>query len=353
MTTYLIRRSLQGLIVLVLSTVIIYFLLSQVSGSPIEFSRSIEGPNISGIGIHKRQEQLEAQLGWNKPWYQRYFIWLFDPARVSAQDNPIDVRIGDLRIHGSGFLTGNWGRSIRVATGWTVLELIKSRLPNTLILTSCALLVSLLIAFPIGVLSAIRQYSKLDYAVTVFSFFGLSMPVFWFGLMLIILFAVNFKAWGLPYLPIGGLSDPGLENDLGNRLWHLVLPVTMLSIVSVAGWSRYIRSSMLEVLRQDYVRTAWAKGLQQRVVILKHALPNTLIPLVTIVGLSLPGLVLGSITVEKVFAYPGMGLLYFSALNYDWPLVMGIVIIFATLVILSNILADVLYAAADPRIRYS
>jgi peptide/nickel transport system permease protein len=216
-----------------------------------------------------------------------------------------------------------------------------------------SVLVSLVIAFPIGVLSAIRQYSKLDYAVTMFSFFGLSMPVFWFGLMLIILFAVNFKAWGLPYLPTGGLADPGMENDIGNRVLHLILPVTVLSIVSVAGWSRYIRSSMLEVLRQDYVRTAWAKGLQQRVVILKHALRNALIPLITIVGLTLPGLFGGAIITETVFAYPGMGRLYLSALNYDWTLVMGILVISTVLVVVSNMLADVLYAVADPRIRYS
>jgi peptide/nickel transport system permease protein len=216
-----------------------------------------------------------------------------------------------------------------------------------------SVLVSLIIAFPIGVLSAIRQYSKLDYAVTMFSFFGLSMPVFWFGLMLIILFAVNFKAWGLPYLPTGGLSDPGMEGDIGNRIWHLILPVTVLSIVSVAGWSRYIRSSMLEVLRQDYVRTAWAKGLQQRVVILKHALRNALIPLITIVGLTLPGLFGGAVITETVFAYPGMGRLYLSALNYDWSLVMGILVISTVLVVVSNMLADVLYAVADPRIRYS
>ena len=347
MTTYLIRRSLQGLVVLSLSTVIIYFLLSQVPGSPA----SILGndPRFTVAMRHR----LEHQMGWDRPWNERYFRWLFDPDKVAASDNPIDVSIGNFHIRGAGFLTGNWGRSLTVAKGQPVIDQIKSRLPNTMILTICALVVSLLIAFPIGILSALRQHSKLDYIVTMLSFFGLSMPGFWFGLMLIILFAVNFKVWGLPYLPTGGLSDPGMENDIGNRLWHLVLPVAVLSILSVATWSRYIRSSMLEVLRQDYVRTAWAKGLRQRVVILKHALRNTFIPVLTIIGLSLPGLVLGSITVEKVFAYPGMGLLYFAALNYDWPLVMGILIIFAALVVVANMLTDVLYAVADPRIRYS
>jgi peptide/nickel transport system permease protein len=347
MTTYLIRRSLQGLVVLFVSTVLIYFLLAQVPGSPASALRA--DPKIP----KKRIEELNHLMGWDKPWYTRYFTWLFDPDKTSPADNPIDISIGDFHIQGAGFLTGNWGKSITVAKGQPVIDQIKSRLPNTLVLMLSSVLVSLLIAFPIGVLSAIRQYSKLDYAVTMFSFFGLSMPVFWFGLMLIILFAVNFKAWGLPYLPTGGLADPGLENDIGNRVWHLILPVTVLSIVSVAGWSRYIRSSMLEVLRQDYVRTAWAKGLQQRVVILKHALRNALIPLITIVGLTLPGLFGGAVITETVFAYPGMGRLYLSALNYDWSLVMGILVISTLLVVVSNMLADVLYAVADPRIRYS
>jgi peptide/nickel transport system permease protein len=347
MTTYLIRRSLQGLLVLVASSVIIYFLLSQVPGSPA--SALAADPRIPRARIR----ELERQMGWDKPWYERYFRWLFDPDKTGPLDNPVNIQIGDLHIQGSGFLTGNWGKSITVAKGSPVIDQIKSRLPNTLILMFTSILVSILIAFPIGVLSAVRQYSKLDYAVTMFSFFGISMPTFWFGLMLIILFAVKFKEWGLPYLPPGDLADPGLENDIGNRLLHLVLPVTVLSLVNVAGWSRYIRSGMLEVLRQDYVRTAWAKGLKQRVVVLKHALRNALIPLITIVGLTLPNLFGGAIITETVFNYPGMGRLYLSSLNYDWTLVMGILVISTVLVVVSNMIADVLYAVADPRIRYS
>ena len=350
MTTYLIRRALQGFVVLVLSTMIIYFLLAQMPGSP--------GSALRGSSeriTKKMQQDLERAMGWHGslPWWDQYRLWLFNPDNTRAIDNPIDIQIGDVHIKGSGLLTGNWGRSIVIAKGQPVMEQIQARLPNTLILMITSVLVSVLIAFPIGVLSAIRQYSKLDYAVTMFSFFGLSMPTFWFGLMLIILFAVNFKQWGLPYLPPGGLADPGMEHDFLNRLSHLVLPVTVLSIISVAGWSRYIRSSMLEVLRQDYVRTAWAKGLKQRVVILKHALRNALIPLITIVGLTLPGLFGGAIITETVFGYPGMGQLYYSALNYDWSLVMGILVISTILVVVSNMLADVLYAIADPRIRYS
>jgi len=349
MTTYLIRRSLQGLLVLFVASFVIYFLLLQMPGSPVSGLRA--GPNVT----KKHIQELEKLMGLDKSRspLETYARWLFDPSKTGPLDNPINIQIGDLHIQGAGLLTGNWGRSITVAKGQPVMDQVKARLPNTLILMITSIGLSILIAFPIGVLSAIRQYSKLDYAVTMFSFFGISMPTFWFGLMLIILFAVKFKEWGLPSLPPGDLADPGFENDLGNRLIHLILPVTVLSLVNVANWSRYIRSGMLEVLRQDYVRTAWAKGLKQRVVILKHALRNALIPLITIVGLTLPGLFGGAIITETVFNYPGMGRLYFSALNYDWPLVMGILVISTVLVVVSNILSDVLYAVADPRIRYS
>ena len=345
MTTYLIRRSFQGLAVLVLASAIIYFLLCQV---PM-VACSAENPELT----KEQCEAIRVQFDLDKPWYTRYFYWLFDPRKTRPHDNPVDIRIGDLRIQGSGMLTGNWGRSLVVARGQPVIEQIKARLPQTLILMVSSLLVSLLLAFPIGVLSAMRQYSRLDYSVTMFSFIGISMPGFWFGLMLIILFAVKFKEWGLPYLPPGDMADVGMEGNLANRIAHLILPVTVLSLGLVAGWSRYIRASMLEVLRQDYVRTAWAKGLKQRGVILKHVLRNALIPLITVVGLALPSLFGGAVLTETIFNYPGMGRLYLQALNNDWPLVMGILVITTVLVVVSNMLADVLYAVVDPRIRYS
>jgi peptide/nickel transport system permease protein len=186
------------------------------------------------------------------------------------------------------------------------------------------------------------------------------MPTFWLGLMLIIFLAVipkqlHLNGWTwLPYMPPGTTYDLDQENNFINRLYHLVLPVTVLAFVQIAGYSRYVRSSMLEVLRQDYVRTAWAKGLSQRVVILKHALRNALIPVITIVTLSLPALFSGAIATETVFAYSGMGKLFVDAVfQIDLTLVMAFLLIITTLIILSNILADVLYAVADPRIRFS
>ena len=158
----------------------------------------------------------------------------------------------------------------------------------------------------------------------------------------------------LPYFPSDAAYENGKEADIANRIYHLVLPVTVLSVVSVAGWSRFLRSSVLEVLRLDYVRTAWAKGLKQRVVILKHAVRNALIPLVTLITLAIPGLFGGAIVTEGIFSYPGLGSLYLDAVaGYDWPVVMAYLLVVTTLTILANILADVLYAVADPRIRYS
>ncbi|HSB66052.1 MAG TPA: ABC transporter permease [Anaerolineales bacterium] len=271
-------------------------------------------------------------------------------------------------FHGSnrGILRLDFGWSWKLAAGQPVTILLKSRLGNTLILMTTATLVSLLIAIPIGIYSGVHQYSGTDYAVTTFAFFGSAMPAFWFGLMLILVFAYGFKTWGLPYLPTGGTilvreAQPGSLEALLNvskgsfvdRFIHIVLPAMMLSLLYLAGWSRYMRSSMLEVMRQDYVRTARAKGLFERVVIIKHALRNALIPIITIVVLQLPGLFGGAILTETVFSYPGIGRLYFEALNAsDWPVVMSILFIEAILVVLATLLGDVLYTVVDPRIRF-
>jgi peptide/nickel transport system permease protein len=358
MTSFIIRRLMQGGLVLIASSMIIYFLLTLIPGSPLTGIR-VPGSKVSKADIINLGYQwgLNDKDGRKYEWYERYARWLFDPSKKG-----VDVAIGDVHIQGAGILTGNWGDSMFLAQGQPVMELISQRLPFTLILTIASLLISLLIAVPIGIISAVRQYSKLDYGVTFFSFFGLSMPVFWLGWMLIIIFGVQFKHWHdeipalawLPYLPPSQAYDPGQEGDLANRALHLILPVTVLSLVSVAGWSRFLRGSVLEVLRLEYVRTAWAKGLKQRVVILKHALRNALIPLITVVALALPGLFGGAIITETIFSYPGMGRLYFDAIGaFDWPIVMAYLLIITTMTVSANLLADILYAFADPRIRVS
>ena len=266
----------------------------------------------------------------------------------------------------AGVARMDWGTSWAVARGQPVSGLIESRLGNTIVLMTSATLLSLLIGIPIGILSAVRQYSKLDYAVTTFSFFGSAMPIFWFGMMMILIFSHGFKGLGLPYMPAGGVesvrsaedgsllsligSQPG---DLLDRVVHLILPTMALSLLYLAGWSRFMRSSMLEVLRQDYVRTARAKGLRERAVIYKHALRNALIPVITIVVLQIPGIFSGAILTESVFNYKGMGQLYFQSLGQsDWPVAMVLLLITTVLVVLSTLLGDVLYSVVDPRIRF-
>ncbi|MBI4318597.1 MAG: ABC transporter permease [Chloroflexi bacterium] len=319
MQVYLIRRAAQMVVLLLFISALVFSILHLVPGGPLDELR-FSNPRISPEHI----KQLEALLGLDKPLHERYVAWLLDVLR------------------------GDWGTSWGVAYGQPVIGLIGSRLGNTVILMGLSTLVALLIAIPIGVYSAVRQYSLGDYLVTALSFFGTSMPTFWFGVMMLIVFSVLLR-----WLPPGEVSTPGLENDLLDRLRHLAMPVAVLSLFHVAGWSRYIRSSMLEVMEQDFLRTARAKGLPETLVVMKHALRNALIPFITLVGLTLPDLFGGAIITETIFAWAGMGRLYYDAiLASDWPLLQALMVIIALLVIASNLLADLLYALVDPRIRY-
>jgi peptide/nickel transport system permease protein len=370
MATYIIRRFIQGFIVLVLATFVIYSILVVTPGGPADQVAELKA--LSGSTRPVNAAYLENVLKAYKldsPYPINYLRWLFDPSDTiyidrndgnAVKQKGIDIKIGDLHIKGSGALTGDFGNSLVVQKGTSVMQLMGDKLGNTLALTVSALLVSVLIAFPVGVIAAIRQYSRLDYAVTAFSFVGLSMPTFWLGLMLVIFTGVLAKQahdtiwpW-MPYLPTGFASDTDQEDNIVNRVYHLILPVAVLAFVNVASYSRYVRSSMLEVMRQDYVRTAWAKGLAHRSVIMRHALRNALIPVITVLTLSLPFLFSGAIVTEQVFSYPGMGKLFITAIfGLDIPLIMAFLLIITTLIVLSNILADVLYAVADPRIHYS
>ena len=238
------------------------------------------------------------------------------------------------------------------ADGRKVKDKILERLPITLTINLLSLGLVLLIAMPIGIMSATRQYSLLDRFTTIFVFIGFSTPSFWLALLLIYLFGVQ---WGV--LPISGIQSldvTGLSSwdRLMDKSWHLILPVFVLSFGGLAGFSRYVRNNMLEVMRQDYIRTARAKGLSENVVIYKHALRNALMPVITILGLSLPGIIGGSVIIEQVFGIPGMGQLMFqSVLSRDYNLVMGILVPAAFLTLLGNFLADIGYAFTDPRVR--
>lgn len=364
MTTYIIRRLLQGIVVLFLSSFMIYSLLILTPGGPKDQIAQLINQSVNGKPVNRNLIDYYTKIyGLDKPYPLNYLLWLFDPAKttetsynIKGNSNTKSIGVDIFGIKGSGILTGDLGKSVKIDLNKPVVDLIGQRLGNTLALMGLSILISILVALPIGIISAIRQYSRLDYTVTAFSFVGLSMPSFWLGLMLIIIFAIVPKqlynqgwTW-LPYLPPGDTGDA----TVASRLYHLVLPVMVLSFISIAGLSRYVRASMLEVLRQDYVRTAWAKGLQQRVVILKHALRNALIPVITIITLTMPALFGGAIITETVFNYFGMGKLYFQAVSgLDIPLVMGFLLINVILIVGANIAADLLYAVADPRIRFS
>ena len=352
MISFIIRRLLQGLLVLFLSSIIVFALLYLAPGGPlsevIEAKRQTSRYPIQQEDIDRLKKQYDLDL----PIWQAYTRWAFGWPRLA--DRP--VRYGVIR--------GDFGNSWRVAEGEPTMQVILRALPNTLKLTISSILLSLLIAVPVGIYSAVHQYSKLDYTVTAATFFGTAMPVFWLGTMLILVFAFKFKDWGLPYLPPGSVSAardyvmPVLgqikAGSITDQLLRLILPTMTLSLLYMAGWSRYTRSSMLEVLRQDYVRTARAKGLQERAVIMKHALRNALIPLVTIVTLQLPFIFGGAVITETIFNWHGMGLVFIDSLyQSDWPVAMTYILILSALTIASNILADVLYTVVDPRIRVS
>lgn len=274
----------------------------------------------------EEQAKIREALGLNQPIYKQYLGWAKE------------------------VLKGNLG--ISLISRRPVSEMIKERLPATLCLGAAAMIIAVMVAIPVGILSAVKQYSLGDYLATLYAFIGISIPQFWLGLMLIYLFSLR-----LGWFPTGGSMSfdvaPGFWPTIVDRLYHFVLPVVTLAAASMAGWMRYQRTSMIEAIKQDYVRTARAKGLSEMVVILKHAWRNALIPVLTLLGFSLTTLVSGAYIVETIFAWPGMGRLGVEAIfRRDYPVVMGVGLVSALMVMLGNLLADVLYALADPRIRY-
>jgi peptide/nickel transport system permease protein len=345
MRNFIIRRLFQSFILLLLISALIYFILNLVPGGPFDLLK-VSNPRVTKAHI----ERLNALLGLDKPAHERYFIWL------------------------GKVVQGDWSTSWTVSAGRAVSELIMNRLPYTVLLMGLSTFLSIALALPIGVYSAIKQYSWADYLVTALSFFGMSMPTFFFGILMIIVFALVL-GW---FPAAGGVSSPGLPGNiidvirrfitfgqsdpeiagreveiLVDGLKHLAMPATVLSLFNLAQYSRFVRSSMLEVLRQDYMRTARAKGVIERVVILKHGFRNALIPVVTIIMLTIPGLFTGAIVTETIFSWPGMGRLFFDGISQvDWSLVQGILVITAFLVVFCNLLADISYALVDPRIQY-
>ncbi|MDP3028130.1 MAG: ABC transporter permease [Deltaproteobacteria bacterium] len=322
MATYILKRLFLMIPIFLGITVISFAVLHLAPGAPTEMQTMMQ-PKVS----LEARARLNAIYGLDKPLHIQYFDWLkrlvrFDFGRSFSSDNR------------------------------PVQEKIMERLPITLFINILSLVLILVVAIPIGVLSAVHRYSLFDKATTLFVFVGFATPTFWLALLLMLLFGVY-----LDWLPISGLKSLNYEYlglwgkvvDLGK---HLILPVLLSAFGGLAGLSRYMRSNMLEVIRQDYILTARAKGLPERVVIYKHALRNALLPVVTVLGLSIPGLIGGSVIFESIFAIPGMGQLFYGAvMARDYPVVMGELVIGAVLTLIGNLVADISYALVDPRIR--
>ncbi len=313
MMRYIIKRILIAIPILIGITLLDYIIMS-LAGSPLSM---MQGPRISQAAV----EAKAIQLGLNQPVHIQYFTWL------------------------TQLLKGNWGYSIK--TYLPVYGMIAANLGPTLLLMGVSMLLGFLAAIPMGIYSATHQYTRGDYAAVTFSFLGTSVPSFFLSLILVYLFTVK-----LGWLPSGGMTTLGTGGDALDVIKHMIMPVIVLS-ASLAGSNiRYIRSSVLEILKQDYLRTARAKGIGKFLVINKHAMRNALLPIITVIGMEIPMLIGGAVIVEQVFSWPGLGLLTMTAImNRDYPVIMGVSLLSAVIVLAGNLITDILYAVVDPTIQ--
>ena len=400
MTTYIVRRFIQSLVFIVIGALFVYtaLVMWMPAGPNWRAERMLEefrrvsaevNPGYTGPISSPELDEIYSQFKNDRPWPLSFFVWLFDPSATTQEATDgsqvrkgIDVTILGANIRGSGILTGDWGTSRFVHQGSDIRVMIGEQTGSTLLLVGVSLLLSLIIAIPLGVLSAVRQGTMMGHLLTFGAFAGRSIPPYALGTLLVLLLAVvpyqlhTFQGmtW-LPYLPAGEAFSLDQEHNNVNRMYHLILPAFTLALIQVVWLSRFVRSSMLEVLNQDYIRTARAKGLSSTRVIYKHALRNALIPLITVFGLALPGIVSGAIIIEQVFSYEGLGRLYYRALGgtmttvgggglgrdeippignpIDFQVVLPITIMLIAVVAFSNMLADIAYTVADPRVEYS
>lgn len=313
MATYVLRRLIQAVAVLFIVSIVTFALIHSAPGGPA----MLANPDLSSEQVAQMTEELEL----NDPIVVQYLRWLGNVLR------------GDL---------GNSYSAIKPVT-----DVIAERLPNTAILAFTALTAAVVIAIPLGVLSAVRRNSALDRIVAALSFMGISVPVFWLGIMLIILFSLR-----LGWLPSGGMNTVGESDSIRDRAEHLILPATVLCIGNLAELIRYTRSGMIAVLQEDFMRTAQAKGLSQRAVLLGHGLRNAMIPVVTVIAIMIPRALGSAAITETVFSWPGMGRLAVeSATNRDYPVVLGVTMTVALITVICSLLVDLLYGVLDPRIR--
>jgi len=313
---FVLRRLLQALPLLIAISAVSFAILKLTPGGPLA---AYEG---NPLFTDEDRKRLEHAFGIDQPVPLQYLSWL------------------------GQFVRGDWGYSF--ASHQPVLALVAERLPNTVYLMGTVFVTVLLLAIPIGVFAAVKQYSWFDHVVTGATFAFLSTPTFWLGLLLIIAFGLQLRLF-----PLGGIDTPGQPFNLFDRLRHLVLPVATIALVQLGSHVRYLRASMLETINQDYMRTARSKGLGERAVVLRHALKNAAIPLVTVVALDVPELFAGALVTEQIFGWPGMGRLFWdAATRFDYPVLMGILTVSSALIVLANLFADVVYGYLDPRIRF-
>jgi peptide/nickel transport system permease protein len=320
MGAYIARRLLTMIPLILGITLLTFVLANEVPGSPVANLQM--NPNARPADVAR----IKDQLGLDQPLMIRYVQWL------------------------SHVLRGDLGLSL--TTYRPVSSTIIEKLPNTLLLTGCALLLSLLISVPLGIVTALRHNSYLDRLVIVTSTGGIAVPTFWLGMMMIVIFSVNFQRWGLPSLPSGGMYSLHGGGGFQDRLTHLALPVLALAFVQTAIWLQYVRTQMIEVLRQDYLRVAAAKGLSGRAIVVRHGFRNALLPLITLLALEIPSLFSGAVVIEQIFAWNGIGrLIVDSTMKRDYTVVMGTVLVISAITILANLLADLACLAIDPRLR--
>jgi peptide/nickel transport system permease protein len=316
MTKYIIKRVIQAIPLLLIITIITFAIINFAPGDPVRMFINPESE--ADVDL----DSIRAQYGLDKPIHIRYFVWL------------------------GNILKGDFGISYYYKK--PVMDLIMEYLPNTVLLSFTSLLLAIIIAIPAGVWSAVKKNSNVDYFFSTFSLIGVSIPNFWYGIMLIVFFGLT-----LGWLPTSGMRSNMDEFDLMDRIKHLILPTIVLATSSMASKLRFMRSSMLESIGQDYVKTARSKGLSEGKVLFKHAFRNALLPIITMLGFWIPSLVSGSAITETIFAWPGIGRLLINAnFTRDYPIIMAELVITSTMVIIGSLVADILYAIVDPRIKY-
>jgi len=315
MLQYIVKRLLQAVPLLIGVSVIGFAMMHLAPGGPLAIYTL--NPTITAQDI----ERIKHVFGLDQPLYSQYLKWA------------------------AGMFTGNWGNTF--FGGRPVLDVIMERVPATLLLMGSGMSVAMILGMLIGILGAVKRYSVFDYLATTGAMVTLSFPTFWFGLMMIFVFSLQ-----LGWLPSGGMFTLGDDEDLLDLLEHLILPTVVLALVLVAQWSRYTRSSFLEVIHQDYIRTARSKGISGSRILFRHAFPNAVAPLIALAGIQLPWLFSGALVTETIFGWPGMGRLFVDSLTMkEYPVLMGMVMLTAMTVVMGNLLADVLNALIDPRIR--